>query len=107
MIELIPNSYGNFFKQVIFQKGWHNRFRVLLGKSHPSFYAFLEEMKNEQADKDTMLHQITLGRPVRKATTNYQINLEKRLFNNIFKDYAEYEKDNNLITFLKNIANIV
>lgn len=39
-------------------EGWHNRFKVVVGKHHPSLYAFLEEIKKEQADTEIMLRQI-------------------------------------------------
>ncbi|KAL7289024.1 hypothetical protein TKK_0016980 [Trichogramma kaykai] len=37
---------------------WHNRLIVVMGRDHPSFYAFLTEIKKEQADTENLLRQL-------------------------------------------------
>lgn len=40
-------------------EGWHYRFHLLLGKSHPSVYAFIKEIKREQADTEIAVTELT------------------------------------------------
>ncbi|KAK3908542.1 putative peptidase y4sO [Frankliniella fusca] len=48
-------------------EGWHNRFQGVNGKNHSPIYAALGEIQKEQADTETMLHELTLGRRVKAA----------------------------------------
>ena len=42
-------------------EGWHNRFRIVVGRDHPSLYAFLTEIQKEQGDTEKMKSQTALG----------------------------------------------
>lgn len=61
-------------------EGWHNRFQVVMGKDHPSFYAFLAELKKEQADTEIMLRQLHMGQTIRKGQDPKRVKREERIF---------------------------
>ncbi|KAL7292857.1 hypothetical protein TKK_0013532 [Trichogramma kaykai] len=84
-------------------KGWHNRFQVLVGKKHPSLYAFLGSLQNEQGDTETIARQIDLGQRVRdKWTGNFQA-MEGRILNIVSK-YQEHAEQGTAIEYLKAIG---
>lgn len=84
-------------------EGWHNRFRVVTGKSHPSFYTFLKEIQKEQSDSETMLRQLSIGDSIRKPRSLDQKRMEKRI-TNIVNEYETYKEENNLLDYLKNVG---
>ena len=42
-------------------EGWHNRFRLLVGRNHPDLFSLLTEVLKEQADTDIALTELALG----------------------------------------------
>ena len=84
-------------------EGWHNRLQVVIGKKHPSLYAFLSEMQKEQADSEIMLRQLQLGQKVKKLQ-----DLKHRVYNerlkNIVSQYHNFAENNDVLTYLKNIG---
>ena len=48
-------------------EGWHNRFQLLVGKSHPSLYSFLYELQKEQASIEYILRELSLGKREKKT----------------------------------------
>ena len=48
-------------------EGWHNRFRLIVGKHHPDLYSFLTEIQKEQADTEIAITELSLGRVVKSA----------------------------------------
>ena len=51
-------------------EGWHNRFQTVVGRHHPSLYAFFKEIQKEQGDTENMLKEIALGQHIRKGVEN-------------------------------------
>lgn len=48
-------------------EGWHNRFRLVVGKHHPDLYSAIMEIQKEQADTEITLTELSLGRNVKAA----------------------------------------
>ena len=46
-------------------EGWHNRFRLVVGKNHPDLYSALKEFQKEQADVEIAVAELSLGRSVK------------------------------------------
>ncbi|XP_052119465.1 uncharacterized protein LOC127748746, partial [Frankliniella occidentalis] len=46
-------------------EGWHNRFQLVVGKSHPTLYKIIDEFKKEEADTRVMLNEIDAGRSIK------------------------------------------
>ena len=41
-------------------EGWHNRFRLVIGKVHPDLYSALKELQKEQADTEIIIAELSL-----------------------------------------------
>ena len=84
-------------------EGWHNRLQTVIGKHHPSLYAFLSELKKEQADTEIMIRQLQLGQEVKKGKDPKRRLKEERLLS-IVLQYNDYLERNDVIQYLKNIG---
>ena len=83
--------------------GWHNKFQLVVGKKHPSLYAFLTELAKEQADTDIMLRQIELGQKVRRGRDNDRKRREDKILNIVVKN-EDYRRRYDIKTYLKTIG---
>lgn len=72
-------------------EGWHNRLNRLVGKCHPSFYTFLQELQKEQADVEYIIREIGLGKKVNKVKPGKLQRVEERIANivSMYENYAE------------------
>ncbi|XP_043465737.1 uncharacterized protein LOC122500730 [Leptopilina heterotoma] len=84
-------------------EGWHNRFQVLLGRYHPSLYAFLNELQQEQGETECMQRQLQLGQKIRALPTNYFSTIENWIFN-IVSQYDQYVQQNEEIKYLNTLG---
>lgn len=84
-------------------EGWHNRLQVVMGKDHPSFYAFLAELKKEQADTETMLRQLENGQRVKKGQDPQRKHKEDRIFDMVSR-YEEYNQNDDVLTYLRSLG---
>lgn len=78
----------------------------MIGRKHPSLYSFLSEMQKEQADTECMLQQLELGQKIRKGTDLRQKRAEERI-SAIVARYHEYVENDDVVTYLPNIAKII
>lgn len=88
-------------------EGWHNRFRLMVGKNHPDMYSLLREIQKEQADTEIAVTEMCLGRAVKAAPKKkwlqYQIKIQ-----DITNDYANYKNRGEELDFLEAIgSNII
>lgn len=83
-------------------EGWHNRFQLVVGKPHPSLYAFFEELKKEQADTEIMLNQLSMGKRIRKGVEKKRRQLEEMILN-VVETYPQYA-ENNILSYLTTIG---
>ena len=72
-------------------EGWHNRFATIVGKAHANIYNFLGEIQKEQADTESMLTQLSLGKTIKKTRAPRIQRVEDRLFN-IVSQYETRDK---------------
>lgn len=84
-------------------EGWHNRLQVVIGKDHPSFYAFLVELAKEQADSEIMLRQLQLGQKIRKGQDHRRKRIEERI-TNIVSKYYDYVNNDDVKTYLASLS---
>ncbi len=61
-------------------EGWHNHIQVVIGKLHPSLYAFIYESKKVQGDTEFMIRQIQVKQKVKKGQRRRK-NREEQIFN--------------------------
>lgn len=48
-------------------EGWHNRFRLLVGKNHPNIFSAVKEFKKEQGGTEIQLVELSLDRKIKTA----------------------------------------
>lgn len=84
-------------------EGWHNRFQLLVGGSHPSFFSFLTKLQKEQADVEYMLRELRLGKKVRNMPRSKMLRVEHRLTTIVatFQDYVDEQKE---LDYIQNIG---
>lgn len=88
-------------------EGWHNRFRLLVGKNHPDLFSLLQEIQKEQADTEIAVTEMYLGRKVRVAPKKKWVDFQNRI-QNITNDYDTYKRERNELQFLELVgSNIV
>ena len=88
-------------------EGWHNRFRVLVGKHHPDLYSALNEIKKEQAAIKVPIAELSWGKKVQNLPKRKWTQLQERI-RIITAGYDECKNDHDEIGFLRALAhNIV
>ena len=80
--------------------GCHNRFQILVGRHHPSFYCFLTELQKEQAYIEYTLREISLGKNFKNLPQSSFQKKEESIFS-IVSRYHEYADENDELTYLK------
>lgn len=84
-------------------EGWHNHFQVVVGRHHPSLYAFLMQIKKEQGDTEAMLKQLCLGQKIKKPREpHYQI-IEDTIFN-IVSNFQAFVDEDDILGYLKTVG---
>ena len=81
-------------------EGWNSRFQSVVGKHHPSLYAFFEELKAKQEDTEEMLH--AMGRSIKRKTER-----KRRQREDSIKTLVSRNEDYNeqyIHTYLKSIG---
>lgn len=88
-------------------EGWHNRFQQVVGKHHPDLYAALREIQKEQADTETAISELSLGKTVKAAPKKKWVDAQERL-SMIVRDYENYKDNDMIIEYLESLSfNIV
>lgn len=87
-------------------EGWHNRFRLVVGKNHPDLFSLLKELQKEQADSDIIVTELRLGRSVKAAPKKKWINAQNNI-RHIVADYATYKTNNQILQYLRSLASNV
>ena len=64
------------------------------------------EIKKEQADTEILLRQLQLGQKVRKVQDPNRKKKEEKLFA-LVSQYYEYVENDDVMSYLKNISNII
>ena len=84
-------------------EGWHNRFRIVVGRDHPSLYTFLTELQKEQGDTETMRSQIALGQTIKSDFRPSKRIYEERIYN-IVHSYDKHKQNDTRMEYLKLIG---
>lgn len=85
-------------------EGWHNRFRLLLGKHHPDMYTFLKEIQKEQADTEVSIAELSLGKKVKAAPKKKWLELQARVRSVALRYDDEFKRENRLLDYLRTIG---
>lgn len=84
-------------------EGWHNKFRLVVGKHHPSLFGGLEEFRKEQADTETILAQMELGQSVKAAPKKKWLRLHKNI-RNVVGQYEGYKAQGDVVSYLRTLG---
>ena len=84
-------------------EGWHNRFQLVVGRNHPSPYAFFSELQTEQGDTETMIRELELGRKLKKGQERSRKKNNERI-RNIVNEYEKYKRNDEILKYLKTIG---
>ena len=76
---------------------------LVIGKNHPSLYAFLSELKKEQANTEIGLRQIQLSLKIKKLQDPKSKWREEQIFN-VVNSYPTYVANGNELNYLRNIG---
>jgi len=71
-----------------------------VGKSHPSFYAFLRELQKEQSSTETLMEELDLGRPIRDPQKRKYKVVTERL-QRITLRYEKYKQNEDVLRYLR------
>ena len=83
-------------------EGWNNRFRVLVGKHHPSLYELLDSLRDEMADAKRSVLQHAYGRSPPKKRVKWS-KLDTQIENMVDK-YEEYKTAGNQLEYITGIG---
>lgn len=81
-------------------EGWHNRFRLVVGKHHPDLYSALHELQKEEADTEVSIRELALGKKIKAAPKKKWIMLQDRI-KAITLKYDEYKNGDRELEFLR------
>ncbi|XP_058810613.1 uncharacterized protein LOC131675595 [Phymastichus coffea] len=84
-------------------EGWHNRFQILVGRSHSSLYSFLTELQKEQADVEYMLRELNLGKKAKNVPNEKFLRVEERIIT-IVENYQDYVDEDRELAYLNTIG---
>ncbi|XP_043483508.1 uncharacterized protein LOC122511975 [Leptopilina heterotoma] len=87
-------------------EGWHNRFRLVIGKYLPDLYSLLHEFQKEQADTESMLFELSMGRTVKNKPEKKWITLKIRL-QSIAGTFQVYKDEHRIMDYLRAAACII
>lgn len=84
-------------------EAWHRRFEVVVGKHHPDVYSALLELQKEQADTESMVAELSLGRKVRAQPQKKWVASQLRI-QTIAEKYEEHKANNTVLDYLRSLS---
>ena len=84
-------------------EGWHNRFRTIVARNHPSVYAFIVELQKEQSDTESMIRELQIGRRVKRPREKSRHQRDDAIYD-IVAEYANYVEENNVLGYLRSLS---
>lgn len=80
-------------------EGWHNRFRLVVGKHHPDIYTAIAEIQKEQGFTEICISELSMGKKVKAAPAKKWHDLQRRL-----ESIAAEYQTKPLLEYLRTIA---
>ena len=84
-------------------EAWHRRFEVVVGKHHPDVYSAMHEFQKEQAEMESIIAELSLGKRVRAQPKKKWVELQQRI-QTIASSYEEYKERDDVMEYLKNLS---
>ena len=70
--------------------GWHNRFRLVVGRDHPDIYSIIKDFWKEQDGTEKQITELLIARRAKAARKNSWIDAQK-MMKKIAEMYVHYE----------------
>lgn len=83
-------------------EGWHNRLNLLMGKSHPSFFHVVEQLRKESVEVGQEIERLQAGHSPVKKRKKYA-DIDKQI-ERIVGDYEIYKENNEILKYLRLIG---
>lgn len=80
-------------------EGWHNRFRTVVGRTHPDLYTAIGEIQKEQGYMEICLTELAMGKKVKAAPAKKWVDRQTRL-ESIASEYNQRP----LLEYLKTVG---
>ena len=87
-------------------EGWHSRFQVVVGNHHPDMYSALTELKREQADTETVISELAMGKKVKALPKHKWVVAQQRIMN-VTSEYNDYKRDDKVVDYLRTLSPII
>lgn len=87
-------------------EGWHNRFRIVVGRHHPDLYACLIEFQKEQAFSESCLADLALGKRTKAAPKKQWTVLQERI-QDIARDYQTHKANGTVMDYLRTLGHAI
>ena len=84
-------------------EGWHNRFQIVTGRHHPDMFSALQEFQKEQAETESSVAELALGRKVRASPKQKWLAAQTRI-QTVTTEYEDYKEDNTVLEFLRALS---
>jgi hypothetical protein len=84
-------------------EGWHNRFRLIVGKHHPDLYSCITELQKEQSYTEASVAEMALGKKTKAAPKRQWVMLQERI-QDIVQDYDTYKNAGTTMDYLRTLG---
>lgn len=85
-------------------EGWHSRFAHMIVSYHSGVWKFLDNLKKDQNDNQTMMIQLSAGHTRVRHPIKASIRRNQEMIERIVENYQTYKDDDNVLTYLKAIG---
>ena len=80
-------------------EGWHNRFRLVVGKHHLDLYSCLTEFQKEQAYSEMCISELALEKRINSAPKKQWVALQEQI-QDVSREYEAYKANDTELEYL-------
>ena len=84
-------------------EGWHHRFNLLVGKSHPDLFSLIKEFKKEQGYTEVCVLELNLGKRIRAMPKKKWSDLQDRIQGAV-ESYATHKANDTVLEYLRTLG---
>ena len=81
-------------------EGWHHRFNLLVGKSHPDLFSLIKEFKKEQGYTEVSVLELNLGKRVESMSKKKWSDLQDRVQGAV-ESYPTHKANDDVLEYLR------
>lgn len=84
-------------------EGWHNRFRLVVGRDHPDLYSCIVEFQKEQSYTEASLAELALGKRTKSVPKKQWATLQHRI-QDIVREYDAHKMAGTVLDYLRTLG---